>query len=398
MNHLLEIAQVATPGTGIQFRREAYGAKGIRRFLRDVLAMANGSVEGNRYIMTGIGFNSGRGKDVVGIDRSDFSGNPAYRTLVLDYIEPPISVTYHAIEIDRQQIGVYEIGDCQDRPYMMRVDYSERLRRGDAYVRVDRTALKVGRRTLLQMFARRSENAVQEDSIEIGFPGEVIQKTFTVPTVDLGRLPSLLAHGKLSELAGIRNATKNTGSTTTMARLTHMRLFGSDTPYEDRSDTGILQEIKQLDEKHETSDYKFLYEDNVHKLQLTILHQGDTPLENASLAMALPIHDALHVAGAIPTGTPQTTAIQDCQSSAGCYPVVSFNGDRVHATATIGTIPAGVPVNAFDIPLRICVGSDLAGKQMSIRYKLFASNLSESVEGKLVVVFDKPAAHQIRDF
>ena len=35
----------------------------------------------------------------------------------------------------RTAANVCEIGDCQDRPYMMHVDHSETLRRGDAYLR-----------------------------------------------------------------------------------------------------------------------------------------------------------------------------------------------------------------------------------------------------------------------
>ncbi|MBT5220537.1 MAG: hypothetical protein HOM16_13820, partial [Woeseia sp.] len=328
----------------------------------------------------------------------DITGKPAYQTLVLDHIEPPIQIAYHAVEIEKKRVGIYEIGDCQDRPYMMRVDFSERLRRGDAYMRVDKTALKVGRRALLQMFDQRTEIAVPEDSIEIGFPGEVIQKKLTVPTVYLRRLPSLLEHGKLSELAGIRSESKNSGSTTTMARLTHMRLFGSDMPYENRSETGIMQEIDQIDKKHEVHDQKFLFEDNALKLQLTILHQGDGPLENAWLKLALPNHRALHIAETLPKLNVNGGSDQHDVLNFSNYPAVSFQGDRIHALVNVGAIPAGVPVNAFEIPLHICVGSDLAGKQMTMRYELFASNLNQGSKGKLTIVFRKPAAHQISDF
>ena len=56
MNRLSNIALTAASGTGVQFREETYGNHGIQSFLRDVLAMANASVEGDRYIVTGVGF------------------------------------------------------------------------------------------------------------------------------------------------------------------------------------------------------------------------------------------------------------------------------------------------------------------------------------------------------
>lgn len=179
MNRQLKIARSATPGTGVQFRESAYGSQGIRRFLRDVLAMANAAVDGNRYIITGIRFDRENQRQVNSIDLEDFSGKPFYLALVAEFIEPPIPITHRAVIMDGQRVGVYEIGDCQDKPYMMRVDYSEQLRRGDAYLRVDDAAIKIGRRILFNMFDNRAKSVAIEENVEIGFAGEVIQKNST---------------------------------------------------------------------------------------------------------------------------------------------------------------------------------------------------------------------------
>ena len=56
MNRLLKIARSGMPGRSVQFCEDAYGAEGIRCFLRDVLAMANAAVNGKRYIVTGVSF------------------------------------------------------------------------------------------------------------------------------------------------------------------------------------------------------------------------------------------------------------------------------------------------------------------------------------------------------
>ena len=72
MNRLLKIARSGLPGTGVQFCEEAYGNAGIQRFLRDVLAMANASVDGNRYIVTGIRFDESGERQVNPIDHKDF--------------------------------------------------------------------------------------------------------------------------------------------------------------------------------------------------------------------------------------------------------------------------------------------------------------------------------------
>ena len=59
MKPLAKIVQSASASTGIQFRRSEYGHAAARDFLRDVIAMANASVEGQRYIVVGVAFKFG---------------------------------------------------------------------------------------------------------------------------------------------------------------------------------------------------------------------------------------------------------------------------------------------------------------------------------------------------
>ena len=196
MNRLLKIVRSAMPGTGVQFRRTAYGKSEIRRFLRDVIAMANAPVDGPRYIVVGMDFCSKGQKKIYDVDQQDFSGNPAYKKLVSEFVEPMILIRYQPVVSEGKRIGVFEIADCQDRPYMMRADYSESLRRGDAYVRVEDMPVKLGRRQLQSMFEKKFVDSVSVGKVEIGFPGEIIHKDFAVRTVDLSQMPSLIASEK----------------------------------------------------------------------------------------------------------------------------------------------------------------------------------------------------------
>jgi predicted HTH transcriptional regulator len=157
MNRLLKIARTATPGTGIQFRKDKYGSSGIRSFLRDVLAMANAAVDGPRYIIIGVDFESRGRKAVHAVDVEDFSGKPSYQSLANEFIEPPLRIRYKPVTIDGHRIGVFELSDSQDRPYMMR----------------------------------------------IGFPGEIIHKDLSINSCDLSQLPSAEASKKLNQLIDI---------------------------------------------------------------------------------------------------------------------------------------------------------------------------------------------------
>ena len=388
MDRLLKIARSGTPETGIQFRTQAYGNDGIRSFLRDVLALANASVEGNRYIVVGVDFDDKGKKRMHAIDTEDFSGKPSYQSLANEFIEPPIRIRYKPVSFDGTRIGVFEIGDCQDRPYMMRADFSEQLRRGDAYKRVKDAAVKMGRRQLMELFEHKFRDSVSAGDIEIGFPGDIIHKELALPTCDLSNMPSALASAKLEEMLNIRNnVSRNSGSTTMVARLTHARLYGTEDPYVDRSPEEIMVELNEIRTRYRHQDDHFLFDDRAEKLQLVVYNQGDEPIIDASLSIALPNHNAFYVADRLPKRPVNDRFVDRTPDEIASYPAVTLKDDSVHITAKIGDIPTGEPIEVFTSPLLMCVGNDLQGRRFGIRYALHGQNLRAPAKGQLKLTF-----------
>ena len=387
MNNLVKIAKGASPATAVQFRMAPYGRSGIREFLRDVVAMANAAVDGARYIVTGVGFDEQDRKRVAGISREDVKDQSSYQSLVADFIEPPIRIRHQPVALDGKTIGVFEIGDCQDKPYMMRVDQSERLRRGDAYVRVEDAAIKMGRRQLQQLFERKFRDSVSADQIEIGFPGEIIHKDLRVPTMDIAALPSEIAGAKLRQFAEVRQMSSESGSNTMVARLTHARLFGADSPYEHRSPDELEHEMAELKRKHRACDERFLFEDHGTNIQLVVYNQGDEPIENASLSLVMPNHGAFFVASQLPQVFRNGKRVNRASSDHADYPVVNHKDNMIQVSSNLGDVPASAPVQVFTVPLRVCVGSALKGKRLGMRYFLFGRNLRSPAKGKLRLVF-----------
>ena len=330
MNKLLKIVRSAAPDTGIQFRRETYGNGGIRHFLRDVLAMANAAVDGPRYIITGAEVDEQGQKKLFGVTLDDFSGKPSYQSLVTEFIEPPIRVRYQPISLNRKQVGVFEIANCQDKPYMMRIDQSEKLRRGDAYIRTRNISVKMGRQQLQTMFEKKFRDSVSADRIEIGFPGEIIHKDLSVTTIDLSQLPSTVAGAKLDQLMEVRSSKRNKGATSGLARLTHARLFGSDDPYQERSESTLIKEMAQLKCRHRYDDECFLYEKNARKLQLVVYNQGDEAIEDASLSLVIPTHNAFFVANKLPKLQHMGKYADRSSTELADYPTVNLQDDLVH--------------------------------------------------------------------
>jgi hypothetical protein len=383
MKGLEKLVQTATPSTSVQLRKSAYGRHGVRNFLRDIIAIANASINGQRYIITGVEFDPKGRKQLSSIDREDFSGKPAYQSLANEHIEPPLQIRYKPVTVDGKRIGVYEIGDCQDRPYMMRVDFSETLRRGDAYVRVNKSAVKMGRRQLQTLFEKTFKDSVSAANIEIGFPGEIIHKDQSLPTCSLAEMPSMVASSKLNQLIEAKEQVHESASNTMVARLTHARLFGSDSPYEERSTEEIREEMKQLKKQYRDHDHYFLFEENKNDLQLVVFNQGEEPIRGASLTLVLPNHEVFHVATQLPKLPKGKNFVERLPAEQADYPAVNLRDDSIHVSVKLGDIEPGEPTDVFFTPLRVCVGDELKGRRLGIQYSLFAQNLRSPAHGKL---------------
>ena len=383
MNRLARIAQSATPSTSVLFRKNAYGPDGVEAFLRDVLAMANASVDGPRYIITGAEFDRKGRKHLYSVDSTDFSGKPAYAALVDEHIEPRLQLEYRGVTIDGKRIGVYEIRDCRDRPYMMRIDFSETLRRGDAYARINHSAVKLGRGQLQAMFEKKFEDAIPAANIEIGFPGAIIHKDRKIVTSNLDKLPSAIASGKLQELIASKERMQKSVANTAVARLTHARLFGSDSPYEERSTEELIDELQQLTEQHRDQDEQFLFNRRHTELQIVVNNHGNEALQNVSLNLVMPGHPALHVAERLPKVPRNNKLVPRTPAEQADYPDVTVRDDSIRIAVRLDEIPPGAPIEVFTMPLRICADHALRGRRLGIQYALTAQNLRASAKGKL---------------
>jgi len=380
MKHLERIIVAATPDTSVQFRSNPYGTDGLRDFLRDVMALANTATEGTRHIVVGVGFDSKGRRQLHPVHDKDFGGKPDYAALVSDYIEPAVRLRHERVMVKGQQVGVFEIADCQDRPYMMRIDFSETLRRGDAYIRVNDTAIKMGRRRLQDLFQNKFKDSVSAQDIEVGFPGEVMLKDLHLACRDLAELPSAMAAEKLEELMKVQLDSQRSGGESLMGRLVHARLYGSDDPYVSRSPEDLLIEMAQIRSKYAADDQDYMFGSNAEQIQAVVYNQSSEPIIDASLILLLPPDDDLHIAERLP-------GANDAMNGQGAYPEVTVLDNSIRITQKIGTIPAGEPVKVFQTPLRLCAGAALRGRKFSVRYALFGQNLSPPAKGRLRLLF-----------
>ncbi|MBT8091958.1 MAG: ATP-binding protein [Gammaproteobacteria bacterium] len=380
MKHISQIIDADSDGAGIQYRRKPYGASGVREFLRDVLAMANAPIVGTRHIIVGVDIDTGGNRNVDPVSDGDFGTSPDYMQLAKEHIEPALDISYAPSLLDGKKIGVFEIGDSRDRPYMMRVSYSETLQLGDAYIRVDNTAVKMGRAQLQALFEQNYQTSVSADNVEIGFAGDKIQEALALSCRDLSELPSTVATRKLEELMKA-SGNQASGSTSMVVRLAHARLYGSDEPYVSRSPEEVMLELDQVGFKYAEQDKQFLFGMNAQMIQAAIHNHGSEAITNAILELALPKDSEFFV-------TDRPPSMSQASNDDAIYPEVTLRDNVTRISQKIGVIPAGASVDVFTEPLRVFAGNALRGRRFRIHYALRGQNLRSTIKGRLRLMFN----------
>jgi len=198
-----------------------------------------------------------------------------------------------------------------------------------------------------------------------------------------------LAARKLEQLVKIQMDTKDSGSTTVMARLVHARLYGSDDPYVSRTPDELMQEMEQIRHKYRNEDSHFLFETNGQEIQIVVCNQGEEPIVDASIALVLPKDNDLYIADRLPKILRDEKFVDRTAGEQAAYPTVSLHKKSIHITKKIGDIPVDRPIGAFGSPLRVCVGPGLIGRRFGIRYALHGQNLRSPATGTLHVKFTK---------
>ena len=172
-----------------------------------------------------------------------------------------------------------------------------------------------------------------------------------------------------------------------VARLTHARLFGTDSPYEDRSPDELAEEMRQIRQRYRSQDEHYLFEQHSQELQFVIYNQGDEIIRDASLSLVMPNHAAFYVAGQLPKILQDDRFVDRTPAEQAEYPSVALSDDSVQVSGMLGDIESGELMEAFTAPLRVCVGTDLSGRRFGVQYSLFAKNLRAPARGKLRLLF-----------
>ncbi|HOO53580.1 MAG TPA: hypothetical protein PLM24_00655 [Methanothrix sp.] len=167
-------------------------------------------------------------------------------------------------------------------------------------------------------------------------------------------------------------------------------------PYEDTSIDRLEKYLRNIKETFKEQDNYELYELRSHKLNITIINEGDAYIEDAQFQIDIDKKDGLRISKEIfmkprnPFRKPRDPldySVEVPNLDLGSYPEVedkgtyiSINNRNIWRGFRKWDIKHHIPEKAFLEPIRILLLKKLAGNVIELKCRLYGKNLKEPLE------------------
>jgi hypothetical protein len=168
---------------------------------------------------------------------------------------------------------------------------------------------------------------------------------------------------------------------------------GISIPYEQRSIEELEKNLANVKELYKENDYYEFFELRSHKLNITIINEGDEYIEDVTFQIDIRKVDGLFVLDRIfkkPEHNPAfSITVPDFEFEFG-KPEIEYNESFTRITQSkkglhSWNIKHLIPEEVFIKPLRILLLENLAGEILELKCKLYGKNLKEPMEETLKI-------------
>lgn len=365
----------------LAFRAGVYRRGEQGEMLRDIVALANATAVGRRYLFLGVDDRPGRERRVVGIsERSWKSFCKAFPTFLERAVEPAIPVTLQAADIDGALVGIVCLDRCDDPPYLLSRRVSATLPAGGGWIRSGTKQRRLLRKHLQRIFeARYRRHEIGE--IEVGFPGDVPREEVELPVMPIDSLPSAEAARKINRMLDAKRVSKSVlgRSDSRIARLVHAQVAGSVEPYRERGTKTLRALLRKVPAENSAADDFYQYETRAHRLNVVLNNLSDRPQKDLTLTLKFPRIEGIGVADRV-------YFEPDKPGRSGPYPKVDVGPRTIAVRARGLSIPVNGSVEAFYEPLRVLLREAVAGQTVRVAYSLQGPTLAREVRGRLKIL------------
>ncbi|MGG0239822.1 ATP-binding protein [Bacillus rhizoplanae] len=383
MGNIEWLVKYEREGTNLDFKREQYQKEKNKDLIKDIMSMANAPTIGQKYIIVGVKDKPDGKKEFHSILRGSFVDQATYEQVIRENIEPTIDFSYSPFEMDGYLLGVFEIGPCNNPPYMMKKDF-QGLKKGDCYIRRGSQQDRLTRRDLDELLVFRS-NQYFNGKISIGFNGTLENKR-VVEAIKEVKFPSDLAKKRIeAEL----NRREREGEIE-MNRFDSMILSPFQSiPYEKRSTETLRKNLKEVKQDYNQHDWYYIGEKVSNKLNIILRNNGDRYLEDVSIRVKIPREEGIIVMDEIPSEPPKgkdifRAAISNTPiNNILHYPNVQKEEHYFVVEADVGALKHQQNTEVFGEELRVAFGPRACGKILNWEYTIYAKNLPKPITGNL---------------
>jgi hypothetical protein len=387
MDNLDDLIRYEKENSSLEFKVIQYTREKHDALIKDIMSMANADIDANKYIIVGVEYKPSNDRNIVGIDRDKFVDSAIYRQLVAENIEPEIIFDYFKYEIDGKYLGIFKIEQCNHKPYMMKKDFNN-LHKGDCFIRKGDFQPKAVREDYERIYAKRISNQDFNGRVKIYFSGYAQNQEIALPFAKEIELPSEKA---ANEILKIIEEKKKLPRESPPYLVQIRDIYSPHIPYKNRSIEQLENNLKNIKDTYSEDDYYEFFESRSHKLNITIINEGDTYIEDATFQIDIEKAEGLFIPEKI-YHEPKDSSYaypQILHLDLG-YPEVEDNGNYIRIISgnrglKTWNIKHQMPEEAFMQPVRFLFLKDLAGQVVQLRCKLIGKNLKDPIEAILKI-------------
>lgn len=395
--NLDDLIEYESENTSLDFKAEEYG-KNNYELIKDVMSMANAHTNEKKYIVVGVKDNPNEDREFIGL--KNISDQAVLENVIQENIEPIIYFKYYKYEFKGKMLGIIEIGDNRDRPYMMKKDNAS-LKKGDSWIRKGSRQSRVVRDDIDKMIQERL-SYIDTKEIKIGIANNFEKEHYIeIPLINLDEKPSNIERKRLEELLEkLRSYERGDNKREKLSLVNNNFLdylndskkirvgtnfLGQSVYYDEKK---ILEKIKNVTTEFYDEDYYFLLEENSLKLNFSIYNDTNIFLEDVKIEFKIP-KDVFFVAERIPE-KPQYDGFGGKLPSSFImgYPNVEVENNYYIITEYFDNIRHKDLTRIFSEELRCCKVRKYEGNKINIKYKISAKNLETPIEDELVLKWE----------
>lgn len=388
-------------GPTLDFKKEEYKKESKQDLIKDIMAMANSLNNNVKRIIIGVK-KTPINTEVLGLECVEDVAS--YENIIQENVEPNINFNYEAYNYsDDITLGVFEIYDNNDRPYMMKKDCGG-LKKGDIWIRKGTRNSRATRADLDKMIKLR-EGFVSSEEVSIGFgknfDNEITLKRSTLKKEDFPsekekeRLTELLK--KLNEryydesgnpLDLVKGKTKNELFANTLfsgfddsKRAIRADMNGLTVTYLNKDE--LLEEIDNVSSNYSDWDNYYIFEEHSERINFYIRNEGRGFLENVKIQIIFDT-DGIMIADEIydkPAGI-----FDKYRPTINNYPYVYYEANSIIVEEEYNYIRHKDVSELLEEDLRVVIPPNYEKETVEIRYIINAKNIPEPIKGNLRIV------------